>query len=171
MFTLRASVYALLLAAASLVSASPDATTDLLARQAPGTPQFECHSDCGNAIAGGRLEGHCTNATWTGFYEECLGCALEFDIWKHYGNGLTGAAAQCGLTPTPSPAPAATSGSAAAPSGSASGTSTPTPTAPPASGSAATTGAASTSTSTAGAPGFATAAPLFAGMLMFAAAL
>ncbi|KAL2126825.1 hypothetical protein VTI74DRAFT_177 [Chaetomium olivicolor] len=59
----------------------------LLRRQTPGTPQFECHSNCGNALAGGRIPTHCDNATWVGYYQACLDCALEFDTWKIYGNG------------------------------------------------------------------------------------
>ncbi|KAK3297353.1 uncharacterized protein B0H64DRAFT_123173 [Chaetomium fimeti] len=75
----------------------------ILSRQAPGTPQFECHSNCGNALAGGRDPAHCDNATWTGYYEACLGCALDFDIWRIYGNGVSSAASACGLSATPSP--------------------------------------------------------------------
>ncbi|KAH6641086.1 hypothetical protein F5144DRAFT_562498 [Chaetomium tenue] len=81
----------------------------ILSRQAPGTPQYECHSNCGNALAGGRNPAHCTNATWTGYYEACLDCALEFDIWRIYGTSVTGAASACGLSATPSPAAPASS--------------------------------------------------------------
>ncbi|EAQ86347.1 predicted protein [Chaetomium globosum CBS 148.51] len=81
----------------------------ILSRQAPGTPQYECHSNCGNALAGGRNPTHCTNATWTGYYDACLECALEFDIWRIYGTGVGGAASACGLSATPSPAAPASS--------------------------------------------------------------
>ncbi|KAH8908898.1 hypothetical protein BR93DRAFT_957764 [Coniochaeta sp. PMI_546] len=82
--------------------------SSLLARQAPGTPKYECHFNCGSAISGGRLEGHCDNTTWVGYYQECLDCALEFDIWQYYGTGVSTAAAACGLSATPSPAESAT---------------------------------------------------------------
>ncbi|KAK4176256.1 hypothetical protein QBC36DRAFT_301281 [Triangularia setosa] len=74
----------------------------LLARQAPGTPQFECHSDCGSALGGSRSGRHCDNSTWLELFEDCLGCANQFNIWRHYGNGLTAAAEACGLPAVPS---------------------------------------------------------------------
>lgn len=56
----------------------------------------------GNAILGGKEEDtHCDNSTWLGFLEECLNCAEEFDIWQHYGNGVTEAADACELDATP----------------------------------------------------------------------
>ncbi|KAK4669870.1 uncharacterized protein QC763_206785 [Podospora pseudopauciseta] len=75
----------------------------LLARQAPGTPQFECHSDCGGALGGSRSGRHCDNSTWVELFEDCLECANQFNIWRHYGNGLTAAAEACGLSAVPSP--------------------------------------------------------------------
>jgi hypothetical protein len=75
----------------------------ILSRQAPGTPQYECHSNCGNALAGGRIPNHCDNSTWVGYYEACLDCALDFNIWRIYGSGVSSAAEDCGLSPTPSP--------------------------------------------------------------------
>jgi hypothetical protein len=99
--------------AALLDSTLPPDYALILSRQAPGTPQFECHSNCGNALAGGRDPAHCTNATWTGYYEACLDCALGFDIWRIYGTGVSSAASACGLSATPSSessgAPAASS--------------------------------------------------------------
>ncbi|OIW29735.1 hypothetical protein CONLIGDRAFT_631812 [Coniochaeta ligniaria NRRL 30616] len=79
----------------------------LLARQAPGTPAYDCHFNCGSTISGGRIEGHCDNATWIGYYHECLECADEFNIWQYYGNGVTAAAATCDLTAEPSPSESA----------------------------------------------------------------
>lgn len=70
-------------------------------------------SSSGNALAGGRNPAHCTNSTWVEYYEACLDCALDFDIWKLYGNGVSGAASSCGLSATPSP-----SGDAVAPASS-----------------------------------------------------
>ncbi|KAK4198861.1 hypothetical protein QBC40DRAFT_282921 [Triangularia verruculosa] len=75
----------------------------LLARQAPGTPKFECHSDCGSALGGSRSGRHCDNSTWIELFKDCLECANEFNIWQHYGNGLTAAAEACGLSAVPSP--------------------------------------------------------------------
>ncbi|KAK0619146.1 hypothetical protein B0T14DRAFT_518642 [Immersiella caudata] len=171
MANLRLALFSLLVAATSVfAAAAPDVLdihTDLLARQAPGTPQFDCHSACGSTISGSRVQGYCTNETWTTNYENCLECALEFDIWKHYGGTIVTAAGTCGLTAVPSPAAGASSTSGPA----ASGSTTPTPTAPATSRPAQTTAAVTTSPSTAGAA-LATAAPaLIAGILMAAAAL
>ncbi|KAK3995010.1 hypothetical protein QBC44DRAFT_366887 [Cladorrhinum sp. PSN332] len=107
----------------------------ILARQAPGTPQFQCHSDCGSAIAGGRLPAHCDNSTWVGLYEACLSCAQSFDIWKLYGQGVGKAATACSLTASPSPsgaASAAASGSAALTTETSSAAITETPASTPA---------------------------------------
>lgn len=60
-------------------------------------------SPSGNALAGGRIPNHCDNSTWVGYYEACLDCALDFNIWRIYGNGVSSAAEDCGLSPTPSP--------------------------------------------------------------------
>ncbi|SPQ21536.1 ddb02977-591a-4e59-b80e-010ec0dfe913 [Thermothielavioides terrestris] len=93
-------------AALAVHAAQPQANAELaqiLGRQAPGTPEYECHSNCGNAILAGRDSNHCSNATWVGYYEACLQCALQYDIWKYYGDGVTSAASACGLNPTPSP--------------------------------------------------------------------
>ncbi|EGS20914.1 uncharacterized protein CTHT_0027530 [Thermochaetoides thermophila DSM 1495] len=70
----------------------------------PGTPQYECHENCGNVISVGRTPSHCESDSWTAYYEECLDCALEFDIWRFYEAGISAIASSCGLTPTPSPA-------------------------------------------------------------------
>ncbi|KAK4443227.1 hypothetical protein QBC34DRAFT_417433 [Podospora aff. communis PSN243] len=170
MANIRLSLFTLLMAATSVFAAASPDITDLLARQAPGTPQFDCHSACGSTISGSRVEGHCTNETWTGNYEKCLECALEFDIWKHYSTTIGNAAKTCGLTAVPSPAAGASSTAGPSASGPApSGSGTPTPTAPSTTGG---TTAAATTASTAGAVVFATAVPpLVAGVLMAMAAL
>nr|CDP25683.1 Putative protein of unknown function [Podospora anserina S mat+] len=93
-------------ATAVQAAVSPQDNVDvaaLLARQAPGTPQFECHSDCGSALGGSRSGRHCDNSTWVELFEDCLECANQFNIWRHYGNGLTAAAEACGLSAVPSP--------------------------------------------------------------------
>lgn len=48
LFALVALVTATATASASL--SSPEAAAQLLRRQAPGTPQYDCHSDCGMQI-------------------------------------------------------------------------------------------------------------------------
>ncbi len=69
----------------------------------------ECHADCGYTILDAALPDHCTNSTWTGLFDNCLDCALEYDIWKDYGNGVTQAAEGCGLDATPDQPEAASS--------------------------------------------------------------
>ncbi|KAK0752370.1 hypothetical protein B0T18DRAFT_404679 [Schizothecium vesticola] len=184
MTPLRSSLFAILAAVAIQATSPPSLDSfdhaALLARQAPGTPQFDCHSNCGNVIAGARVTGHCTNETWIASYDACIGCAQEFDIWKHYGNGVTAAAKPCNLAPTPSP-----SGGAAASTtlGSSSTAAPPSTTASPTRTEAASTptgaGAATSLTVTAGAPaspvygtpGGSLLGSLLAGVLGFAAAL
>ncbi|KAK5654908.1 hypothetical protein OQA88_6664 [Cercophora sp. LCS_1] len=155
MANFRLSFLLTALAAVAVQATAEGDNLALLQRQAPGTPKYECHSNCGNALAGGRLAGHCDNSTWTGLYEACLDCALEFDIWQHYSNGLTTAASACGLTPTPDPADdveetGSASGSAApTPSGASGSAAAPSTTAPPTT----TPPAAATTAATAGAAG------------------
>ncbi|KAM7187501.1 hypothetical protein V8F20_010950 [Naviculisporaceae sp. PSN 640] len=73
-------------------------------RQAPGSPKFDCHSDCGSTIAGARVEGHCSNSTWIDLYGDCLDCAVEQNIWSMYGRSVGAAGQACGLSTTPEPA-------------------------------------------------------------------
>ena len=63
----------------------------------------ECHADCGYTIIEASLPDHCTNSTWTDLLEDCLDCALEYDIWKDYKDGVSEAAKGCGLNATPEP--------------------------------------------------------------------
>ena len=63
----------------------------------------ECHADCGYTIIEASLPGHCTNSTWTDLLEDCLDCALEYEIWKDYQDGVSEAAEGCGLNATPEP--------------------------------------------------------------------
>ncbi|KAK3374159.1 hypothetical protein B0T24DRAFT_594275 [Lasiosphaeria ovina] len=123
----------------------------ILERQAPGTPQYECHANCGAALAGRRDPAHCSNSTWTAAYDDCLECALDFNIWTIYGGGVSSAASSCGLSPTPSPsgdttaAPPITTSSSS--STGLSTTAGPGPTtAPPTAASNATTGSLTSST-------------------------
>ncbi|KAK1764419.1 hypothetical protein QBC33DRAFT_622084 [Phialemonium atrogriseum] len=126
---------------------------ELQARQAPGTPEYQCHSDCGYAILGADDAGYCTNSTWLGLLDDCLECANKFNIWRYYGNGVTGAAKGCGLDAVPSPSggEAPPSSTAAGPTSSGGGgapeTSAPATSSPPP---AETTSAAGTSAGTSG---------------------
>ncbi|RKU46371.1 hypothetical protein DL546_003350 [Coniochaeta pulveracea] len=128
----------------------------LLSRQAPGTPAYDCHYNCGTAITLGKDGAHCTNTTWQNLYQECLECALDFDIWKYYGGSLTGFASACGLSTIPSPsgdepaAPSTTSNAATPPT-----TLETTTTVPPTTSSSATDG----TTTTEALPTTSTAAP------------
>ncbi|KGO49068.1 hypothetical protein PEXP_011170 [Penicillium expansum] len=70
-------------------------------RQDPGTPAYECHANCGGVITAGRTDGYCDAATFKTELSDCLKCALEFDIWKYYGNSVSKAATACGLDATP----------------------------------------------------------------------
>lgn len=58
----------------------------------------------GFALRGSSEDGFCDDSEWLELFNGCLDCALEFDIWRHYGNGLTPAAESCGLDATPKPA-------------------------------------------------------------------
>ncbi|KAJ9161228.1 hypothetical protein NKR19_g2499 [Coniochaeta hoffmannii] len=81
----------------------------LLARQAPGTPKYECHANCGAAITGGRVSGYCSNSTWLDAYNYCLSCAEEFDIWQYYGSSVGAAGTACGLSTEAPSSPSSTS--------------------------------------------------------------
>ncbi|KAL1874351.1 hypothetical protein VTK73DRAFT_434 [Phialemonium thermophilum] len=118
----------------------------LQARQAPGSPEYECHADCGYTILDASIQGHCDNSTWKGLLQDCLECANKFDIWQYYGNGVQSAAQGCGLTAVPSPA--STAGGSTAPVTTASPSPSETATPPPvtvSSGSASAGGGSSTS--------------------------
>ncbi|KIW95001.1 uncharacterized protein Z519_04981 [Cladophialophora bantiana CBS 173.52] len=73
-------------------------------RQEPGTPEYDCHANCGAVIVAGRTEGYCDTGNFTTALKACLDCALEFDIWQYYGDSVAEAATACGLDATPVPA-------------------------------------------------------------------
>ncbi|KXX74121.1 hypothetical protein MMYC01_206934 [Madurella mycetomatis] len=159
MHSLRLSSCLAALTAFSVNAALPDsdAYALLLSRQAPGTPLFECHENCGNTISLGRTPEPCDNDDWVSAYEACLECALEFDIWRLYGNGVTSVAETCGLSPTPVPASSSTpTSTSASASNSASASDSASDSVAPTDTSAATTGASDTTTET---PSTATDAP------------
>ncbi|QKX64498.1 uncharacterized protein TRUGW13939_11673 [Talaromyces rugulosus] len=73
---------------------------------APGTPLYECHANCGNAILISRTDNYCSNSTFTSGLEACLECALTEDIWQYYGDEVASAAKTCSDSATPSPSSA-----------------------------------------------------------------
>lgn len=95
------------LAAAVVVMATSDEPppfANLLKRQAPGTPAYNCHQACGQAILQVRSSKDvCSDDVFLSDYNSCLECAGpdNEDIWKYYGTALSGAAASCGLQTTP----------------------------------------------------------------------
>ncbi|KEF61236.1 uncharacterized protein A1O9_02801 [Exophiala aquamarina CBS 119918] len=118
------SLVAILTASVSAVVAAgsssyPD-TAALLRRQAPGTPQYDCHANCGGVITIARTENYCENSTFTTELEACLDCALEYDIWQYYGESVAAAAEGCGLDATPVAAANATTNGTASATGSSS---------------------------------------------------
>ncbi|EXJ80013.1 hypothetical protein A1O3_08299 [Capronia epimyces CBS 606.96] len=113
---MRASILALGALGVSSASASflyPD-IVPIHRRQAPGTPEYNCHANCGGVIVDARTDGYCDTANFTTALDACLDCALEYDIWQYYGDSVSSAAEACGLETTPHAASSTseTSGSA-----------------------------------------------------------
>ncbi|KAL8404654.1 hypothetical protein RB594_009493 [Gaeumannomyces avenae] len=110
----------------------------LLKRQEPGSPAYNCHDTCGQALRQGRFSGdaRCSNDVFKTNYGNCLKCAGpdNANIWSMYGRSLEAFGRACGLSTTPAsgkqdPVPPAIP--AIDPAGSAQ-SSTPAPTAAPA---------------------------------------
>ncbi|KAL4883409.1 hypothetical protein BJY04DRAFT_216233 [Aspergillus karnatakaensis] len=103
-------------------------------RQAPGTPQYECHANCGGIITASRTEGYCDSSDFESLLSACLDCALEYDIWRYYGNSVSAAAEECGLDATPvepeEPEPTSSTTSTSEPEPTATETETETETEP-----------------------------------------
>ncbi|KAJ1716550.1 hypothetical protein AFGD_009749 [Aspergillus flavus] len=114
-------------------------------RQEPGTPEYDCHANCGGVIVAARKDGYCDTDTFKTELSDCLNCALKYDIWKYYGASVSKAATGCGVDATPVEASSTTTTAAA----SASATET---------GSPITSSALSTSTDTAATTGVTSAA-------------
>ncbi|KAI8960126.1 hypothetical protein F5Y11DRAFT_279650 [Daldinia sp. FL1419] len=94
--------------AATAVSASTEELqffARLLKRQDPGTPSYNCHDNCGQAIIQGRSsEDVCHDEIFLADYKACLQCAGpdNQDIWQYYGSTLTKDASACdGLSTSP----------------------------------------------------------------------
>ncbi|RYP57931.1 hypothetical protein DL769_009201 [Monosporascus sp. CRB-8-3] len=105
MITVRWALGAIV--AASIASASTDELqliSRLLKRQEPGTPAYNCHDNCGQAIIQARnSDDVCTDDAFLANYKNCLQCSGpdNVDIWRYYGNSLERAAEPCGLPTTP----------------------------------------------------------------------
>ncbi|KAI4868597.1 hypothetical protein F4820DRAFT_409854 [Hypoxylon rubiginosum] len=105
MITVRWALGAIV--AATAVSASADELqlfARLLKRQEPGTPAYNCHDNCGQAIIQGRSSADvCNDEIFLSDYQACLQCSGpdNEDIWKYYGGTLSTSAASCGLSTTP----------------------------------------------------------------------
>lgn len=55
----------------------------------------------GLTVRGSREAGHCDDDEWLAHFNGCLDCALEFEIWEHYGDSIGEAADVCGLDAIP----------------------------------------------------------------------
>ncbi|KAF4548212.1 Hypothetical protein D9617_30g011160 [Elsinoe fawcettii] len=105
---------------AAVASAVPDSYfTKLLKRQAPGTPQYDCHAACGAVITASRTDGFCDTDSFKTNFDSCMDCALVYNIWQYYGASVGRAATTCGLEANPVPATAATTTSASSASSAA----------------------------------------------------
>ncbi|CEJ89801.1 hypothetical protein VHEMI05625 [[Torrubiella] hemipterigena] len=71
-----------------------------LDKRQTGDPTYQCHANCGYTIQKG-VGDYCKNEEWLGLLRGCLDCALQYDIWKSYGNKVSAAAKACGLDATP----------------------------------------------------------------------
>ncbi|RYP11950.1 hypothetical protein DL765_007529 [Monosporascus sp. GIB2] len=78
----------------------PDISVVLESRQMSEEVR-ECHADCGYFIVDSNLPDQCGNSTWRDLLDDCLDCALEYDIWRIYGDGVTQAAGACDLPAVP----------------------------------------------------------------------
>lgn len=68
----------------------------------------------GGIITDARSDGYCDKSDFKTKLSDCLECALEFDIWKYYGNSVSSAAEECGLDATPVEGSSSSSSSASA---------------------------------------------------------
>ncbi|KAI6588873.1 hypothetical protein MCOR12_008981 [Pyricularia oryzae] len=77
----------------------------LLKRQEPGTPAYNCHNTCGQALRQGRFSGdaRCSNDVFLTNYKNCLQCSGpdNHNIWTFYGNSVGSFGRACGLSTTP----------------------------------------------------------------------
>lgn len=142
-----------LLAAASVSAISAEDPLEmaarLLKRQEPGSPAYNCHNTCGQAIRQGRFSGdaRCSNDVFKTNYANCLKCSGpdNANIWSMYGRTLENYGRACGLSTTPASGKQdAIPEALPAVDPAASPASSPATTAPPQTTAPATTGRAST---------------------------
>ncbi|KAJ9133033.1 hypothetical protein NKR23_g10961 [Pleurostoma richardsiae] len=91
-------------ASATAIGSEDVVFTMLLKRQAPGTPAYNCHDNCGQAIIQARnSDDVCNDEIFLTDYANCLQCSGpdNEDIWKYYGTTLSASASTCGLSTTP----------------------------------------------------------------------
>jgi hypothetical protein len=135
-------------AGASSLQAEDAVFAALLKRQAPGTPSYNCHDNCGTfvpfsipdllltsaigtAITQSRQPNKCESDAFKTNYENCLICSGpdNYNIWRMYGNTLSAAGTSCGLKTEPvsgkQPDVGAAVRAGASPSGAASATPAP----------------------------------------------
>ncbi|KAH8726230.1 hypothetical protein GQ44DRAFT_705971 [Phaeosphaeriaceae sp. PMI808] len=91
------------IASATTLHADDEVFAALLKRQAPGTPSYNCHDNCGTAIQLSRQPNKCDIEAFKANYNNCLQCAGpdNFNIWNMYGRTLGSAGASCGLKTEP----------------------------------------------------------------------
>ncbi|KAI0190515.1 hypothetical protein EV127DRAFT_495227 [Xylaria flabelliformis] len=78
--------------------------TNLQKRQEPGSAAYSCHEACGQAILAARASKDvCSDDDFLTNYDTCLKCSGpgNIDIWKIYGQTLSGFGESCGLSTTP----------------------------------------------------------------------
>ncbi|OAQ65021.1 hypothetical protein VFPPC_13982 [Pochonia chlamydosporia 170] len=79
----------------------PDAVP--VAKRQTSGPSYECHASCGYAIKNSATDGYCKDQSWVKLLDDCLNCALKYNIWQYYGEKVGAAAKKCGLDSTPKP--------------------------------------------------------------------
>ncbi|EPS42921.1 hypothetical protein H072_3052 [Dactylellina haptotyla CBS 200.50] len=82
---------------------NPNWPGELLKRQAPGTPLYNCHDNCGQAVAGSRKTGYCSSIAFIHNYANCIQCSGpdNNNIWHYYSSTLIPAGSGCGFPTTP----------------------------------------------------------------------
>ncbi|TRX96318.1 hypothetical protein FHL15_002590 [Xylaria flabelliformis] len=77
---------------------------DFHKRQEPGSAAYSCHEACGQAILAARASKDvCSDDDFLTNYDTCLKCSGpdNIDIWKIYGQTLSGFGEICGLSTIP----------------------------------------------------------------------
>ncbi|KAG8406919.1 hypothetical protein J3459_018537 [Metarhizium acridum] len=57
----------------------------------------------GYAIQNSAKDGYCRDQSWAKLLDDCLSCALKYNIWRWYGDKVSVGAGKCGLDATPKP--------------------------------------------------------------------